>query len=186
MSEQTGKQVTGIKGAHLDQWDLFGRSNLPVTHQEGSFARLHQVRRHDTWLPGQDASWTRHNTAHPGIQQAADGRQLHRPLAAEVYRGPHLTSPSHALSGTPSPAADRSLLHITPQRRWPSGPVASHLADLTHYTPAADHNYYTTTKSSPYCTTLDTNKYCYICVWYCGSLSGQSYSIPQTNINFWR
>jgi len=34
-----------------------------------------------------------------------------------------------------SSMADRLLLHITPQRRQETGPIASHLAGLTHYTP---------------------------------------------------
>jgi len=139
MAEQTGQQATGIKGVHSDQRDSFGRSKLYVIHQERFPARLHQDRRHDARLPSHDASWAGHTTAHPGIQQAALGQQPHRPLAAEVHPCPHLTSPavrqavhhhprltgrfftSHsrdaASSGTPSPAADRTLLHITQQRR---------------------------------------------------------------------
>jgi len=65
------------------------RSNCPQ-HIEKEV--LQDTSRQETRLPGHDASWTGHTTAHPGIQQAADGQQLHRPLAAEVYRGPHLTS----------------------------------------------------------------------------------------------
>jgi len=34
----------------------FGRSNLPVAHQEGSSARLYQDSRNDARLPSHDAS----------------------------------------------------------------------------------------------------------------------------------
>jgi len=92
----------------------FAKEQLSTTHREGSSARLHQDRRHDARLPGHDASWAGHTTSHPGIQQAALGHQQHRPLAAVVHRGPQVM-PRSASSGTPSPAADRTLLHdITP------------------------------------------------------------------------
>ena len=79
---------------------------------------------------------------------------------AEVHCGPQVKSSSLASSGTASPVTDRTLLHITPQRRQPSGPVVSHLEDFHTTRPAADRKYITTIKSSPDCaTTLDVNKY---------------------------
>ena len=112
------------------------RSNCPQ-HIEKKLSKTKT--RQDTRRPtaGHDASWTGHTTAHPDIQQAALGQQQHRPLATEVHHGPQV-KPIRASSGTPSPAADRTLLHdITPQRRRPSGPVASHpVGGFSHYTPS--------------------------------------------------
>jgi len=58
------------------------------------------------------AAWSQRlaNPAFIYILQAARGQQLHRPLAAEVHRGPRV-KPSLLPSGTPSPAADRTSLH---------------------------------------------------------------------------
>jgi len=50
-------------------------------------------------MPAHDALWAGHTTAHPGIQQAALSQQQHRPLAAEVHRGPQV-KPSRVSSST--------------------------------------------------------------------------------------
>ena len=151
MAEQTGKEATGIKGAHSDQRDSFGRSNLPVTHQEGSSETLHQDSRIDARLPGHDASWTRPLSAY-SQQPSADNCTGH---SLPRFRGSQVKL-SRASSGTPSPVSERTFLHhITPTRRQPSGPVASHPAGFSRYTPCC----------RPDSTTiLGVNKSCYMCV----------------------
>ena len=75
-----------------NQREAVHQKGVTTTHREGS------LERQETRLPGHDASWTGHTTAHPGIQQAAVSQQLHRPLSAEVHHGP-LLEPRCASSG---------------------------------------------------------------------------------------
>jgi len=87
MTEQTGQQANGIKGANSDQQDSFIRKGVTDnTHQK----RTHQDRIPDARLPGHIALWTRHTTAHPGHPAAAHRHQSHPP---QFHRGPPANQP---------------------------------------------------------------------------------------------
>jgi len=110
----------------------FGKEQLSTTHREGSFAR-HIKTGDPTARP-----WCLVDRAHHRSSRHTASSRRPTTAPATSCRGlpwPSSHKPSRALSSTPSPTADRSLLHITPQRRQPSGPVASHPAGSTHYTP---------------------------------------------------
>jgi len=131
----------------------FGRSNLPVTHQEGSSTR--HFKTGDT-TPDCPATMPCGPGSPPPIPPYSPQPTTAPATSCGDSPWPSPHKPSRASRGTPSPAADWRLLHdIAPQRRQPSGPVAPHPAGFSRYTPSC----------RPHCTTtLDVNKYCYICV----------------------
>jgi len=141
-----------------NQWKAFHRNGVTTTHREGNLARR------ETRLPSHDASLTGHTTAHPGIQQAAFGKQLHRPLSAEVHRGPPLeprrVSSRHRHRGWPYASPRHHTAETSPADQSLTNRQVSRTAR-----PAADPSYSTTIGSSSDCKlTLDVNKYFYICM----------------------